>query len=291
MRWQYLTSLPSSRPIFNFWMVPVAIFKIGVPATKKHQMDKLRNGKTARLHTFHILIPFARPSCPLGPFHTLQLAKATRPGAQLMAAWTSAWRVWSDGMHGMDHILQHSIGKSRAIHATWIRSFDGAFKEFVWICETWFDWPAYEFFFLSIVYMLWNCGLCSKNQLLSDKIGVWWEASRCFSIHSDATCIALLSKNAAFGRQNESLKGRRFFAFEFRTLDHLMDSRYGGLKPKLRVRKMWGFYALLTIWTSFVLCHAMAMLCCKEWQIGSHVIFVVYYMWYVWFGFVSWNGL
>lgn len=36
-----------------------------------------------------------------------------------------------------------------------------------------------------------------------------------------------------------------------------MDSRYGGLKPKLRVRKMWGFYALLTIWTSFVLCHAM----------------------------------
>lgn len=253
-------------------------------------MDKLRNGKTARLHTFHILIPFARPSCPLGPFHTLQLAKATRPGAQLMAAWTSAWRVWSDGMHRMDHILQHSIGKSRAIHATWIRSFDGAFKEFVWICETWFDWPAYEFFFfLSFI--------CCETVAYVAKINFWVTKLEFGERLQDVSAFIQMQLAFRCYQKTLLLDGKMrvlrvdVFCVWVQDLDHLMDSRYGGLKPKLRVRKMWVFYALLTIWTSFVLCHAMAMLCCKEWQIGSHVIFVVYYMWYVWFGFVSWNGL
>ena len=141
--------------------------------------------------------------------------------------------------------------------------------------------------FLSIVYMLWNCGLCSKNQLLSDKIGVWWEASRCFSIHSDATCNSLLPKNGAWDgkmRVLRCLKARSFLRLSsgFGSPDGLTIRRAETKAPSQENVGLLCAFDYLNFFRSFaMLCHAMAMLCCKEWQIGSHVIFVVYWLYVV----------
>lgn len=209
MRWQYLTRLPGSSLIFNFWMVPVAIFKIGVqqPRNTKWTNKKRQSGKTSHLshpHTTQTL----HTSCPLGP-HTLQL---------LLRPPTRERNWWLLGLRGSDRMGWIGWTPLRCRQGI-SYSFDDTFKEFVWICETWFDWPAYDFFFFLSFICCGTVAYVAKINFWATKLEFGerlQDVSAFIQMQLAVCCYQKMVLLDGEMRVLRCLKRRSFFAFEFR---------------------------------------------------------------------------